>query len=412
MEQRKKFLLSCLLIFLFGLAVPGWRAQDKGQQPKAPQSPPKTPPAAPSPNRPRFFYGGNAAEIPATFVQELVFLPANVNQTKPFLSTLDTSSATTSIEPSLATAIGIAPNQRVAFILPGVVLPFDSLPPLARQDLAAEAGRPYEGTIGNDFLSRVVMDIDFARETVRLFDPSVYKYTGKGKSFPLRMLDGLPVVRAKIITPRGKQAEVDFGVDTAIIAGVVVSQKFSDAHKLFPTHGKIAQSYDPQLTGGESVSLFRLRTFELGSWTAPDTIAELSRSKLPGMEDPKLAGIIGGKLLRRFNVVLDYPHQQIFFEANSHLKDYDEEDKSGIAVTAKGPGMKTFEVVHVAPGTPGAAGGVHVGDIIAGINDEAAADMTLASVRDMFRQVGHTYKILLQRGDQTKQVSIQMRRLL
>jgi len=38
--------------------------------------------------------------------------------------------------------------------------------------------------------------------------------------------------------------------------------------------------------------------------------------------------------------------------------------------------------------------------------------MTLASVRNLFRQVGHTYKLLLQRGDQTKQVTIQMRRLL
>lgn len=413
MEQRKKLLLSCLPILLLGLtAFPGWRAQEKGQQPKTPPSQTKTPPAPLSPDRPRFFFGGNAAEIPATFVQGLVFLPANVNQSKPFLFTLDTGSATTSIDPSLTAAIGVTPGQRLALILPGVLLPFDSLPALARQDLASEAGRPYEGTIGADFLSRVVMDIDFARQTVRLYDPSIYKYTGKGKSFPLRIVDGLPVVRAKIVTPKGKQAEVDFGLDTTIIAGIVVSQKFSDAHRLFPTHGKIAQGYDPQLVAGESVALFRLRNFELSGWGAPDAIAELSHSKLPGMEDLKLAGIIGGDLLRRFNIVLDYPHKQIFFEANSHLKDYDEEDKSGIAVIARGPGLKTFEVVHVVPGTPAAAGGVHVGDIIAGINEEPAADMTLASVRDMFRQVGHTYKILLQRGDQTKQVSIQMRRLL
>ena len=46
------------------------------------------------------------------------------------------------------------------------------------------------------------------------------------------------------------------------------------------------------------------------------------------------------------------------------------------------------------------------------MNDEPAADITLASLRDMFCQVGHTYKLVLQRGDQTKQVTIQMQRLL
>ncbi len=381
-------------------------------QAKAPEGQSKTPPLALSPNRPRFAFGGNASEVPATFVQNLVYLPANVNQSKPFLFTLDTSSAATSIEPSRATQMGISTNQRVALILPGVMLPFDSLPPLARNDLAAEAGRLYEGTIGNDFLSRVVMEVDFARQTVRIYDPGIYKYTGRGKSFQLRLSSGMPIVRAKMVTPKGKQVETDFGLNTTIIGGVIVSQKFSDAHHVFPPRGKPRQAYDPQLTGGENVSLFRLRDFDLANGTAPDIIAELSRSKLAGTDDPKLAGIIGVEFLRRFNVVFDYPHQQVILDANQRLKDYDEEDKSGIAVIAKGPGLKTFEVVHVVPGTPGAAAGIHAGDVIAGINDEAAADMTLASLRDMFRQVGHTYRILLQRGDQTKQVTIQMRRLL
>src|SRR5262249_13160579 len=107
-----------------------------------------------------------------------------------------------------------------------------------------------------------------------------------------------------------------------------------------------------------------------------------------------------------------YPHQQIIFEANAHLKDYAEEDKSGIAVVAKGTNLRTFEIVHVVPGTPAAVAGIRAGDVIAGINDEPSADISLASLRDMFRQVGPKYKILLQRGDQTKQVSVQMRRLL
>lgn len=368
--------------------------------------------AATPAGHPRFDYGGNAAVVPATFIQNIPLFPVKLNDSKASLFALDTSTSVTSIDPARATELGVTANQRGAFTLPGVLFQFNSLPQTRRDDLASEMGRPYEGTLGVDFLSLVVAEVDFGRQTVRIYDPSAFKYTGRGTVFPLRLMNGMPVIRVKFSSPRGKGAEADFAVDTSTIAGVVLSQKFAEAHKLVSGHSKGTKGYDPQLTGGENVELFRLKNFDIGRSSAPDIVAEVSRAKIPGVDDTKVAGVIGGEMLRRFTVVFDYPHQQIVFDQNSHFKDYDEEDKSGIAVIAKGPGLKTFEIVHVVPATPAAQAGVKQGDIIAGIDDEAAADMTLASVRDLFRQIGHTYKLVLQRGDQTKQVTIQMQRLL
>src|ERR1039457_2582639 len=44
----------------------------------------------------RFEFGGNAAEIPATFIGNLVFLPVHVNQGQPSLFELDSSAAVSS----------------------------------------------------------------------------------------------------------------------------------------------------------------------------------------------------------------------------------------------------------------------------------------------------------------------------
>jgi hypothetical protein len=408
MERRKNILLLCLPILALGwMARAGQQSRTKSGQGGA-----KVPTPAPSPNQPRFAFGGNAAEVPATFIQNVVFLPVNIGASEPSLFVLDSSGRDTSIGVERAKELGFPANQPATLVLPGVAFPFESLPALPRADFASDLGRPYEGTVGADVLSRVVVAIDYARETVQLFDPGTYKYTGHGRIFPLSFSDGMPVIRAKLDTPKGKQVEADFGVNTAMIAGIVVSQKFSEAHHVFPSKGKITVAFDPQLTGGESVSLFRLRYFKIAGSAAQDTIAKVSSSKMAGTGDPKLAGVIGGGFLRRFNIVLDYPHHQIIFDANTQLHDYDEEDKSGIAVVAKGPGLKAFEVVHVVPGTPAADAGIRAGDLIAGIDDEAAADMTLDSVRYLFRQVGHSYKVVVQRGDQTKEVTIQMRRLL
>jgi len=44
------------------------------------------------------------------------------------------------------------------------------------------------------------------------------------------------------------------------------------------------------------------------------------------------------------------------------------------------------------------------------VDDEAAADMTLSAVRNLFRQVGHKYKLLIERDGTTKTVNVTMRR--
>ena len=85
---------------------------------------------------------------------------------------------------------------------------------------------------------------------------------------------------------------------------------------------------------------------------------------------------------------------------------------SGLSLVASGPGLKRFEVVAVQPGSPGASAKVQKGDVIAGVDMEPAADFSLADLRGLFTQVGHTYKLLLDRNGQEVQVSMQMHRLL
>ena len=111
-------------------------------------------------------------------------------------------------------------------------------------------------------------------------------------------------------------------------------------------------------------------------------------------------------------MTLDYPHQQIYIDASSDIRADEVEDMSGIAISAGGPDLKRFEVTQVWPGTPGADAKIQKGDVIAGINDEAAADMSLAEIRRLFRQPAVKYKLLLQRGAQTATVNLQMRRQL
>jgi C-terminal processing protease CtpA/Prc len=102
----------------------------------------------------------------------------------------------------------------------------------------------------------------------------------------------------------------------------------------------------------------------------------------------------------------------VYLDPNLQINHTAQEDMSGLSILAKGANLKTFEIVQVRSGTPGADAGLKQGDVIVGVDEEAAADLTLSAIRDLFRQVGHEYKLLIDRHGQSLPITIKMRRLV
>ncbi len=358
----------------------------------------------------QFRSGGNAAEIPARFVDSLVFLPAAVNQGQPSLFEVDSTAPRSTIDPDRRAELGIANLEAVVLNLSGVDIALTSLGELAKKDFGAQIGRVYEGTLGNDFFSSAVIEINYARQTVRLYDPASYQYAGRGKSVPLLFIGGLPVVHARISVSGMKAIEGDFVVDTALNASLLIAPAFADSHKLRP-HRTIP-STEFLVGGSDPAELARVSAFDIGPFAVAQTIGVFPRQRSWADRNRRLAGEIGARLLRRFIVTFDYPHQQMILDGGSNFRADEFEDMSGLAIMASGPGLKRFEVTEVWPHTPGADAGMRKGDIIEGINEEAAADLSLAEIRALFRQPAGRYSVLIGRGTQTVTVTLRMRRLL
>ncbi len=188
--QNTKY-IAPLFALLFASAAVLLPLQAQSPGAPAPQASAPVPPA-------RFAFGGNAAQIPADFVRNLIFLPVRVNGSRTFLFELDSSAPTSSIDPERAARLDVslqaaAPSagsspgsaRDVLLELPGLQITMSSLPEMSREKFAEQSGQPSLGVLGKDFFDRVVIEVDYVRQTVQLYDPSVFTYTGSGKSFPL-----------------------------------------------------------------------------------------------------------------------------------------------------------------------------------------------------------------------------------
>jgi len=404
-RRRAKYLIGCCIVLCGWAARPSQTAQQSAK-PAAPAAPsaPRDPTAA------RFSFQGDAAQIPAVFLHNLIFMPVRVNGGKPVLLELDSAAEKSSIDRKVAGDTVSNALQYAMLALPGVQVPFVTLPLVSRDDFAQQVGQPYQGTLGRDFFDRVVVEIDYHRQTVQLYDPSVFTYSGQGKSFPLTFAGPVPLIRAKFEAAGHRSRTEDFALDTALDSGVIFYRGYTDAAKISAAHFKSEPASYPEVDGGAKIFLGRLKSFAIGPYELEDIVGDFTQEQTKAGAGKNIAGAIGSNFLRRFTVIFDFPHQRVILDPNVQLNHDTDEDMSGLSIIAKGPNLKLFEVAAVQPGTPGARAGIVPGDVIAGIGDEAAADLTLEAVRDLFRQVGYQYKVLIDRKGQTVTVSLQMRR--
>jgi hypothetical protein len=391
------------LVFVFQTTLPGQSPAPPAQENSAPA---------------RFAYGGNAAQNPAVFIGNLIFIPVRIDQAKSLLFELNSGAAATSVDPgyvptvSNSTGASDSTIRNCLLTLPGVQLPMSALVVADKNDFGSQTGLLYQGTLGADFFNRLVIVVDYLRQTVQLYDPATFKYSGTGKSFPATFLGTAPVIHAKFEVSGRRPLEAGFEVNTALDAAIVFSKAYTEAHRFSSWRFKtIAVSY-PQIDAGSKIFLGRLKTFQIGPYTVQEPVAAFSQSNLAKGGDATVAGAIGADFLRRFTVIFDLPHQRIIIEPNLGFNKFAEEDMSGLSIVAKGSNLKTFEIVRVQPGTSAASNGIHEGDIIAGVDTEAAADMTLPALRNLFCQVGHKYKLLIERNGKTQEVVLEMKRLI
>jgi predicted aspartyl protease len=205
--------------------------------------------------------------------------------------------------PGVTTTVGGATvsNQIVAAVL------LDDIEGLLR--------RPLDGILGYDFLSRFVVEIDYANQQMRLFDRTKYHHTGAGKSIPITLEDSTPFFDASVEIPKRGMLAGHFVLDTGCLCDVQLFTPFVDANNLLAALPDAKQAGMSAGAGGMTHELStKIPSVKIGDVVVKDVRADLARDKHGAMADPESTGLIGGLTFGRFTLVLDYRSKQVFLD--------------------------------------------------------------------------------------------------
>lgn len=376
--------------------------------------------------------GASSVQFGFDLLANAVFIPVLVNGRGPYLFAVDTGSYNSIVATEVADELGVkgaahfhavgagsdssdaAAVAKLAFTLPqrvaasttaGAMVSMAGLWPLI--------GERIYGDIGHDVLRHFVVEIDYAKQLMTLHDPDTYRYDGSGTTLKAQLFGAYdPQIEGALLVHGLQPIPVRFTIDTGA-GGTIVSAPLVRKSNLVDAVGKTFATQDAGIGGAKPMEVVaRLSAIQIGPYTVDGPVVALSQDTAGSLADEAISVNLGGNILRRFNVIIDYPRGTVTLDPNQYLNEPFAYDGSGLLLSATGADFRTFVVDTVLAGTPADASGFEKGDRIVAIDGKSVAAYALWQFEDRLKTQGATVSLTLIRGDQTIVKTLRLEPLL
>lgn len=358
----------------------------------------------------------------------MVFFPATVNSAGPFQFLLDTGGGGAHLDREIADRLGMQLERAVASVTGSANLEVGVIPSAVigvgkvqyRGILIASPiapiepilGRSFEGNIGADILQHYVLELDYDKEVMRLYEPATFQYVGGGDSLPLSFVQGIPFVNLEVSLPNGKSVKGDFLIDTAGGGmSIHIHKQIADRDRLLDGLSTLEEkAYG--LGGEVSVKVVRGAAISVGAYRFSRPIVQFTEDTAGLRTNPNSAGLVGMEVLGRFNITVDHSRKRLHLEPNRTFRAPFVYDTHGLLLRAARPSFSPPSVVGVRDASPAKEAGIESGDVLVQIDGRSASTLSLENIRTMLRQSGKTHRLSFSRQGKTVDVSLKTRDLL
>ncbi len=281
-------------------------------------------------------------------------------------------------------------------------------------NLSGFVGLPIHGLLGSELFRSFVVAVQSDANRLVLYAPSAYHppHGRRWQSLPLTLEQDKAYLTLPVALTDSAARPLRLVLDTGAGHALSLETAADPAHLAVPAR-HVAAELGQGLSGIVHGQLGRVAALHLGRYclqavltSFPDTYDVHGRATVPR------DGNLGYELLKRFALVIDYPHRCLLLRPNVHFGEPFEHDMSGLQVIAGGPGFQHFVVLAVRPGSPAAAAGVQAGDELLNINFAPTNALTLSQINQLLHVAdGRVLLLVLRRADgELLTTTLQLRR--
>ncbi len=249
-----------------------------------------------------------------------------------------------------------------------------------------------DGIIGYSFFRRYIVGLDYDKQMISVYSPGKYKYPVAG-TFLKPFFLSIPITQHEISDER--KLLLKFYFDTGAGMCFLFPERLVNDSDFIPNGRKYVSTQVEGLGGKINMGLTTLKKARIGKYRFTKIPVHIYNDSLNVLGYPDISGLIGSDLLRRFNLVINYPERILHLSPNSHMKDPFDYSYTGMNFYFVD---NKVTITEVQQGSPAEKAGFLPGDIIFGVGSNFSNN--IQQYKALFQNVGEKVKVLVFRNSQ------------
>lgn len=174
--------------------------------------------------------------------------------------------------------------------------------------------QPLDGVLGFGFFKKFVVEINYNKQFLTLYDPTTYRYHGNGKVIPIE-INGSHIFMNALVKKSGvANITGRFMIDTGLMLAITLNTAFIEKNNLLPPSDQTTPFPICGLGGTSKAQMGNLPGVFLQDIYIDKPRTLFSQATGGVLSSTEFDGLIGNAIFRHFKVIFDYSHKQVILE--------------------------------------------------------------------------------------------------
>lgn len=277
--------------------------------------------------------------------------------------------------------------------------------------LEISLGRDFDGIIGYDLLHHHAVRIDYDNMKFEIYEHG--QHPKKGDPIPFKLNTAIPTIEGNVVLNNGEPHPGTFfvmtGAGTTLDFNSPYAKKYDVIHKTGEHYYYFVKSISQEETKHYEGMV---KSFTFGNQKLENLPIGISQAKTGTQAHDKVSGILGNKILSRYNVIFDLPAKLIYMEKNKNFDDHFSVNCSGIDIQLSNDKKKVL-IHQVFEGSAAEAVGIKVNSELVSIDGKMVlSEVDFPGIQKLLVQSGKTVKLLVSYSGEEKSVNLALKPLL
>lgn len=270
--------------------------------------------------------------------------------------------------------------------------------------LTSVYGIKIDGVIGYSFFRRFIVKINYDTHIVEVYSPGTIKYP-RGGFLMQPKFSTLPLVNLGIKDETKTKQQFIF--DTGAGLNMLLSEDYVADSSVLKKKRKLFPIQAEGLGGKKMMNITVVKELTIGNYKFRNVPTYIFNDEYNITNYPLLGGLIGNDILRRFNVIINYPDFNIHLKPNTHFNEPFDYTYTGLGIFYVDGKVMVLDVIE---NSPAAKAGLEVGDEIFAINNNFTGN--LQQYKLALQNASNSVKILVLRNGLPMQMQLEIINIL